>query len=66
MSTFAERFIEQGMQQGEARVLIRQLQHKFGPLPEAVRQRIEAADADTLLEWSERLLMARSLDEVVR
>lgn len=76
MSTFAERFIEQGlqqglqqglrqgMQQGEARILIRQLQRRFGELPEALRQRIEAADADTLLAWSERVLTARSLEEV--
>ncbi|MBN2701525.1 MAG: DUF4351 domain-containing protein [Methylothermaceae bacterium] len=74
MSTFAERFIEQGiqqgmqkgMQQGEARILIRLLQRKFGDLPENIRQRIEAADVDTLLAWSDRVLTARNLEEVVR
>lgn len=50
MSTFAERFIQQGRREEDARILIRLLQHKFGDLPETVRQRIEAADADTLLE----------------
>ncbi|XSG84191.1 MAG: DUF4351 domain-containing protein [Methylohalobius sp. ZOD2] len=70
MSRLAERFIEQGiqqsMQQGEARILIRLLQRKFGDLPEDIRQRIEAADVDTLLVWSDRVLTARNLEEVMR
>jgi flagellar biosynthesis/type III secretory pathway protein FliH len=73
MSTFAERFrqegleqgIEQGLQQGEAAVLLRLLERKFGTLPSEARQRIREADAETLLAWSERVLTACSLDEVV-
>ncbi len=73
MTSFAERFeqegiqkgMQQGLQQGEARVLIRQLTRRFGELPEALRRRIEEADTETLLEWSERVLTAQSLDEVV-
>ena len=69
MSTFAERFreegMQQGMQQGEARVLLRQLERKFGALPAPVRQRVEQADAQTLLEWSERILTAGSVEEVL-
>ena len=33
---------------------------------DAVRQRIETADAETLLAWSERILTAQCLDEVLR
>ena len=70
MTQFAERFIQQGLEkgigQGEARVLLRLLTLKFGPLPEPVRARIESADADTLLRWSERVLSADQLDEVFR
>ena len=74
MSSFAERFTErglkqglqQGLQQGEAAVLIRLMERKFGALTEAQRRRIEAADAETLLEWSERILTAQSPDEVLR
>ncbi|BAZ92978.1 uncharacterized protein FOKN1_0576 [Thiohalobacter thiocyanaticus] len=65
MSTFAERFRQQGMQQGEAQVLLRQMTRRFGPLPEPVRQRIETADAEQLLEWSERVLTAASAEEVL-
>jgi len=66
MTRFAERFIEEGIGQGEARVLLRQLTLKFGPVPEAVRMRIESADAETLLLWSERVLSADHIDEVCR
>jgi len=65
MSGFAERFIQQGLQQGEARVLLLQLSTRFGELPPTTRQRIETADAETLLHWSERVLTARSLEEVL-
>ncbi|NEV64828.1 DUF4351 domain-containing protein, partial [Thiorhodococcus minor] len=81
MSRFAERFreegmqqgmqqgiqqgMQQGMQQGEARVLARQLRLKFGALPEDIEQRLATADETTLLAWSERLLTATSLDEVL-
>ncbi|AGA31738.1 putative Transposase [Thioalkalivibrio nitratireducens DSM 14787] len=73
MTRFAERFLEkgrdegreEGIGQGEARVLLRQLTLKFGPLPDPVRARIESADADTLLRWSERVLTADQLEDVL-
>ena len=73
MSGFAQRFLEkgreegmqQGMQRGEARILTAQLRLRFGELPAAVYQRIEAADAETLLRWSERVLTAKTLDEML-
>ena len=39
---------------------------KFGEIPEAIRQPIEQADADTLLTWSERILSAERIEDVVR
>jgi len=73
MQTFIDRYIEQGRQQGialgeqqgEAKVLLRQIERKFGPPSESVRQRLAEADADTLLDWSERILSADSLDAVL-
>jgi hypothetical protein len=61
MTGFAERFI----QQGEAKVLIRLMTRRFGELPDATLREIESADADTLLQWSERVLTAQTLDEVL-
>ena len=57
---------EAGRQEGEALVLMRLIELKFGPPSEAAREQINAADADTLLRWSERILTAQSLDEVLR
>jgi len=69
MSRFAERFREEGMQQskhqGEALVLERQLRLKFGALPDEVQHRIERTSEQTLLAWSERVLTASRLDEVL-
>ena len=74
MQTFIERYIEQGKQtgmelglargrqEGQAVVLLRQIERKFGPPSEAVRERIAGADAETILQWSDRILTAESLD----
>ncbi len=54
----------EGRREGEAEVLLRQLRVRFGALPEDVTARIKAADAETLLRWSERILSASTLDAV--
>ncbi len=56
--------IQHGKRQGEAEVLLRLLERKFGSLPQTLRQRIETADADTLLSWAERVLTATTIQEV--
>lgn len=66
VSNFAERFREEGMQQGEAIVLIRQLTLKFGEIPEETRRYIEAADTDSLIKWLDQILTAQSIDEVMQ
>ncbi|WP_435103476.1 DUF4351 domain-containing protein [Arhodomonas sp. AD133] len=77
MNSFAERFterglqrglqqgLEQGRQKGEAAVLIRLMERKFGALSAAQRRRIEAADVDTLLVWSENILTAERPEDVL-
>ena len=81
MTGFAQRFREEGreegrdegrkegwqhgLQRGEARILTALLRLRFGNLADPVSERIESADADTLLRWSERVLTARTLDEVL-
>ena len=57
---------EQGRRQGKSELLLRQAERKFGPLDGRDRARIELADADRLLCWGERLVAARSLEEVFR
>jgi predicted transposase YdaD len=53
-----------GRREGEAEVVLRLLRIRFGALPEDVTARLNAADAETLLRWSERVLNAPTLDAV--
>jgi hypothetical protein len=69
MQTFIDRYIEQGReqgrQQGEAAVLLRQIERKFGPPTPDIRERVLSADAERLLDWSERILTAETLESVL-
>ena len=56
--------LQQGLQQGQARTLLRQLERRFGSVSESVRQRVSAADIDTLDQWLDRVLEAPTLDAV--
>jgi len=50
-----------GMQQGEATLLLAQLDEKFGPdTVDAYRERIMAAEPEQLLQWSKRILSAET------
>jgi len=57
-------WLREGEHEGEVKILVRQLEKKFGSLREEARQRLNTADSDQLLDWSERILTARSLNEV--
>lgn len=54
----------QGWKAGEASLLTRQLQRRFGERPEAVRIRVRETGLDELEHWAERRLEASSLNEV--
>lgn len=57
--------LERGKEQGARRVLLRQLALRFGPLPEAVRRRVDAIDSlETLTELADRVLIARSIEDL--
>lgn len=55
---------QEGKQEGEAAFLLMLLELKFGSLDEQIRQRVSQADADTLLVWGARILMASTLEDV--
>ena len=57
---------QEGRKEGEAAMLLRLLALKFGPPSDEVRARIEAADTDTLLEWSARILTAEHVQDIFR
>ena len=58
--------LRRGLHEGEARVLARLLEARFGPLSDEVKGRLEQADEKTLLLWSERVLTARRIEDVMR
>jgi hypothetical protein len=70
MQSFSTRMREEGerigIQLGEANVVVCLLEHKFGPISDDARQRIERADPDTLLRWSVNILTEDTIDEVLR
>lgn len=57
---------QEGHQEGEARVVLRLLRLKFGPLTPEVEDRVRSTDADRLLEWSGGVLTAERLEDVFR
>jgi hypothetical protein len=63
MST-ADMLRAEGVSKGEARVLVRQLTRKFGPVPDAVRELIDTASLEQLEIWTDRVLDAATVDEV--
>lgn len=56
---------EQWVQEGEAKALLRQIEIKFGPLNEDIRQRVEQADPKTVEAWLERILSAETLEAIL-
>lgn len=60
-----ERGHHEGRVAGEAAVLLRQIERRFGAQAAAdVRARVEQADAATLLSWSERILTAERVEQI--
>ncbi len=58
--------LTEGLMKGEAALLLRQLERRFGALPTEVRARVAAADTTALEAWGLRVLDAGSLDDVLR
>ncbi len=56
----------EGRLEGEGAILLRQLKRRFGPeLPSWVETKVQTASAEQLEAWSEAILDATSLEDVV-
>lgn len=53
-----------GRQEGEATLLLRLLQKRFGSLPKSVTEWVHSANQSTLEIWGDRMLDAKSLEDV--
>ena len=56
---------QEGRKEGEVLLLTRQLERRFGTLPDIAREKIAAADTELLEEWSLRVLDAKGIDDVL-
>lgn len=66
MSDFGRKAFAEGQAEGSARLLLKLLQLKFGPLPESVIGRVQSAKIEELDRWGEHVLNAQSLEDVLR
>ena len=57
---------KQGVQEGELTVLRRQIQKRFGRLPKWANEKLAALSTTRLENLSERVLDAKSLDELLK
>lgn len=64
-SEFAKRYFGQGLAEGRAELILKQLTLRFGELPESARSAIHGAQIEDLDRIGERLLTAASLEEVL-
>ena len=55
----------EGEARGRAAVLLKQLTLKFGTLPSATLERVQSASTAELDLWAERILSAKTLQEVL-
>jgi hypothetical protein len=53
-----------GKRAAELRILLRQLEIRFGEVPPDLRQRVEEAAPEQLERWAERVVIVDSLDAV--
>ncbi|WP_083871467.1 Rpn family recombination-promoting nuclease/putative transposase [Nocardia aobensis] len=61
--TTAEQLRAEGQTKGQAKLILRQLTVKFGPLAAEVADRVQAGSAAELETWAERVVTATTLDE---
>ena len=54
----------QGLNKGESRLLRRQMEKRFGPLPVTVAEKLEAASVQELDTWGDAVLTATRLEDV--
>ena len=68
MQTFIDKYINQGLQQGlhqMAKIFLRQMEIRFGGIPQRAEEKVRQADMKRIEEWSIRLLKADSVEDVL-
>ena len=61
-----EKGLEQGRKEGAVALLEQQLTHRFGQLPQTVRNKLAKAGMDQLTAWAVALPAAQSLKQLFK
>ncbi len=56
--------IKEGLLEGEARLLTKQIKFRFGELPDWVIDKLAEVDTTQLEQWGEQLLQVETLEQV--
>jgi hypothetical protein len=64
MGWLTQPYYDKGNAEGEAKILTRLLERRFGSLPDPLRHRIFAADAGSIETWVERAFDAPDLQSI--
>lgn len=59
-----EKGAKKGFEKGESSLLCQLIEHRFGPLPDWARVKLDEADTQTLERWGLQLLEAEKLEDV--
>jgi flagellar biosynthesis/type III secretory pathway protein FliH len=59
-----EKGMEEGIQKGEAAMVLRLIQRRFGNISKSYKRRIMQTDADALLLLGEKILEAKTLEDL--
>jgi len=62
---WGDAYKREGRQEGAAKLLVRQLSHRFGPLPKWAETRVSKAKAAQLEKWADAIFDASNLTEVI-
>ncbi|MFD4442690.1 hypothetical protein ACFWPK_23245 [Nocardia sp. NPDC058519] len=55
----------EGAAKGQADLLIRMLEHKFGDVPESTVDQVRGADPGDMHRWADQMLTAPTLEETL-
>lgn len=64
MGWLTQPYYDKGKAEGEAKILTRLLEKRFGTLPASLHERIFAADVETIEAWAERVFDATDLTSI--
>ena len=65
MDRWPDQWVQQGREEGVRIMLHRQLEQKFGPIPESTLEKIDSAAYEQLERWASRIIGSKSLQQTL-